>query len=121
MADEHEVYICPKGSSVKVNPYDQTQLLNNNDCEQFQSFESPTKWKWGYNIPVFGKTTTGYDPTSRTGEINKDATFYKITQQASGRYGDPITCTSFITNFKRNAKFKLGTDENLICQIKNHN
>jgi len=117
---EHEVYICEKGFSLSVNTYNRTQLYDNG-CTQFQPFESTTRWKWGYNIPVFGQTTTDYKPTSRTGEINKDATFYKITKEASGRYGDPITCTSFITNSKRNAKFKLGTDENLICQIKNHN
>ena len=75
---EQEVYICPKGYSVKVNPYDETQLLDNNECVQFQSFDSTTKWKWGYNIPVFGQSTVGYTPPSRKkqGEINKDATFF---------------------------------------------
>ena len=116
---EQEVYICPKGYSLKLNA-DQTLSLGL--CEQFQVLDS--RWKWGYNIPVFGQSTApDYIPPSqkRKGEINKDATFYKITpQQDSSKYAEPQKCTSFITNYARNAKFKLGIDENSVCQIKNH-
>lgn len=120
MTEEHEVYICPKDYPLTVNA--DRRSVSSTNCEQFQSFDSTTKWKWGYNIPVFGQSTVGYNPPSRKkqGEINQDATFYKIFQEASGRYGDPIKCTSFITNSSRNAKFKLGTDENSVCQIKNY-
>ena len=89
------------------------------NCHRFNTFADNNTWKFGKKIPVFGQDTTDYNATSG-GNVNDDATIYRVVRQNDNSYSSVNKCTSTYTKKSRNDKFIMGADSNGLCTIKNY-